>query len=285
MIARMIEPHVVFILSTNYAGSHLLLQLLAAHPCCAGVGELHNYRKFRERGSRSGNVVNDYLEHPAFAALDALPEADWHARIFERLQATQPALTHLIDNSKRSEWAARFEPARSRYVHLLRDPRALVSRWLDSYDTPRALAGQRRRVLRRRPWLAGRLDPVRVYVEKWLLANRAISRFVARRAGTARVTYRDLASSTSATLTQLMPAFGLSFETAQLDYGAAGSALGTRKRDYQDAARDSVIALDLRWQERLGAQQRRAVETHVALARYLAELGLELADDGLTARR
>ncbi len=280
-----LHPQVVFILSTNYAGSHLLAQLLAAHSRCASVGELHNYGKFRGRGSRSGNVVNDYLTHPVFAGLAEVPVGQWHGLLFERLQAGQPALSHLIDNSKRPEWARRFPSEASRAVHLVRDPRALVSRWLRTYDTGRAFRAQRRRVRRQRPWLALRgLDPVDVYLEKWLIANGRITAFIHRRPGAGPVSYRDLARQTAASLEALMPSLGLAYEPAQIDYGARDSALGTRKREYLDSSRQSRIELDLRWQDHLSADQRRRIETNRSVRRYLESIGLVLVDDGLTAK-
>lgn len=276
-------PQVVFILATNYAGSHLLAHLLAAHSRCAGVGELHNYRKFRRRGSRSGNVVDDYGEHPAFAGLDALPVGAWHPRIFERLQPHRPQLSHLIDNSKRPGWARRFPAASSYAVHLIRDPRALVSRWLRTYENERAWRRERRRVLQRRPWrLLAASDPVEVYVQKWLIGNDAISRFAARRRS-ALVTYRDLAQATAESLERLMPRLGLHYEPRQLDFGAHGILLGTRKRDYRDAAERSAIELDLRWREHLSAAERTRVERHRGVQRHLSALGLVMTEEGLTA--
>jgi hypothetical protein len=282
MMRRMDPPRIVFILSTNYAGSHLLAQLLAAHSRCAGVGELHNYRKFRERGSRSGNVVNDYLEHPAFAGLDTLPVRQWHGRIMERLREQDPRLSHLVDNSKRPAWARRFPVADSYSVHLLRDPRALVSRWINTYETPSQVRSQRLRVLRRKPWaIGGVADTVGIYVEKWLIANRAISRHLVGRKG-AVVTYRDLALTTEATLRNLMPSLDLTFEPEQLHYGAAEGHLGTRKRDYLNAAECSVIQIDLRWRDHLSVSERSMVECHRGVNRYLRSLGLRMTDEGLT---
>lgn len=277
------KPRVVFILSTNYSGSHLLAQLLAAHSLCAGVGELHNYRKFRERGSRSGNVVDDYLDHPAFAGLDRLPVAAWHQTIAERLRPGREDLSHLIDNSKRPSWAKRFPEVSSYYVHLIRDPRALVARWMRTYGAD-AHRRQRRRVLRRRPWvLTEAADPTAVYLHKWLLSNHAITRFLQRRERASVVTYRDLALKTEATLSRLMPAFDLRFEPGQIDYGSAVAALGTRKREYQDAAAQSAIEIDRRWQEELDDAQRRRIEEHRGVRRYLSALGLTMTEDGLSA--
>lgn len=286
MIQGMNPPAVVFVLSTNYAGSHLLAQLLAAHSRCAGVGELHNYRKFRGRGSRSGNVVDEYREHPVFQGLEALPEAQWHARIMARLRAERPGLTHLVDNSKRPDWMRRCSAGRAYPVYLLRDPRALVSRWLKTFDSPMALAQQRRRVLRRRPWAAGAYgDAIDLYLEKWLLGNRAISRFLRRR-GTGRpvplVTYRDLTRSTATVLAELMPALGLYYEPRQLDYGARQQVAGTRKRDYLRATRQSMIRIDLRWREHLSRRQLERIERHAGVQRFLRAQRIVMTDEGLS---
>lgn len=285
MICPMNRPTVIFVLSTNYAGSHLLSQLLAAHSRCAGVGELHNYDKFRGRGSRSGNVVDDYRDHPAFADLNGRPVSDWHRLIGERLAAERPGLTHLVDNSKRPDWARRCAVIGDAYVHLLRDPRALVSRWLATYDTAQTLAAQRRRVLRRNPWLMLRgPGAVDVLAGKWLAANRRIDRFLRRRGPQVRLTYLDLARQPAATLQGAMPPLGLEFEPGQLDYGSADGALGTRKRDYLAASRESRIEVDLRWQQALDPVDRATVENHRAIRRYLAGHGLTLTADGLTRR-
>lgn len=279
------HPQVVFILSTNYAGSHLLSHLLAAHSRCAAVGELHNYRKFRERGSRSGNVENDYLDHPAFAGLDALPVRRWHQEIYDRLKSGQPDLACLIDNSKRPGWARRFPAETARPLHLLRDPRALVSRWLRTDGTGLEVRRQRRRMLRRRPWnLAMPADAVTTYLQKWLITNQVISRFLGPLAPVNLVTYLDLAGQTGPTLETLMPTLGLTFEAGQLDYGA-NPPLGTRKREYVAAARASAITLDQRWREHLSASDIQRIEADRAVRAYLQNLGLRWAEDGLTRRR
>lgn len=39
------KKQIVYILSTNYAGSHFLALMLASHSRCASVGEVHQLRK------------------------------------------------------------------------------------------------------------------------------------------------------------------------------------------------------------------------------------------------
>ncbi|MEZ5561201.1 MAG: sulfotransferase [Pseudomonadales bacterium] len=279
----MAQPAVIFILSTNYSGSHLLAQLLAAHSRCASVGELHNYRKFTRRISRSGNVAHDYLSSSLFAGLDSLPENTWHRTIFERLQLRDPQASHLIDNSKRVQWVRAVQASCASHVLLLRDPRALVSRWLRTYSGPRQEQRQRRRLLRRRPWWLGRLDdPVDLYLHKWLLANTRLRRFVAGSPSAATLTYRDLVVRTEPTLTDLMPRLGLAFEPGQLRYGTAGTVLGTRKRDYVQHAARSEIVPDLRWQHDLTPAQQARIVGNRALRHFLAQDRLRMVEDGLT---
>ena len=284
-------PQVVFILSTNYAGSHLLSQLLSAHSACVAVGELHNYRKYREFRTRRDderNVVDDYETNPMFDGLDALPENARHHHIFENLRARQPAVSTLIDNSKKPAWPRRVGLAGSfdsRFVHLIRDPRALVRRWLSSYATTRVRRRQRIKLARTNPRHLLRAcvgSDADVYLYKWLSANRDITRFLEEVDETAPVvTYHDLAVAPHATLQRLMPCWGLDFEPAQLDYGRAAQS-GTRKRDYLALAADSGIVFDTRWRNELTAEQRRTIETNREAKQYLARLGIRMTDEGLT---
>ena len=278
---------VVFILSTNYSGSHLLSQLLGAHSSCRSVGELHNFRKYTSRRDRERDVEDDFSTDPIFAGLDALPEREWHRHIFRNLDAQNTrSITTLIDNSKRCTWASRFDDREvtQRYIHLIRDPRALVRRWMTTHATERSLRRQRVRLARAAPRFlktAIWADDVLVYVYKWLVTNQRITEFLARRDPSARVvTYRDLALAPRETLERLMGSLALPFEPQQLNYGAAIS--GTRKRRYMEHSRKSRIALDTRWQQDLSNEQRAAIETNRFVVDYLASLSLKMTSDGLT---
>jgi hypothetical protein len=209
----------------------------------------------------------------------------WHQEIYTRLKAGQPDLAYLIDNSKRPTWARRFPVDTARPLHLLRDPRALVSRWLRTHGAGLEVRHQRRRMLRRRPWLfAMPTDAVTTYLQKWLLTNQSISRFLGPLAAVNLVTYLDLAGQPGPTLETLMPTLGLAFEAGQLDYGAT-APLGTRKREYAAAARASAINLDQRWREHLSAGDIQRIEADRAVRAYLQNLGLRWTEDGLTRRR
>jgi hypothetical protein len=277
---------VVFVLSTNYAGSHLLAQLIGAHSRCLSIGELRNFEKLRQRARTDRNVVSDYASNPLFAGLDACPPEAWHRRIFENAQAHRPGVTTLVDNSKRIEWAARCAKSadvRAVYVHLLRDPRALVRRWRATYGTRSEQRSQRRRLARRRPGrvVSALFAPIEiVYALKWLETNRSISEFCARRGPCTTVLYEELARDPRAALARLMPALGLDYEPGQLEYGRVAHA-GTLKREYLGASARSLVAVDERWRDELAAGLSARIVGMPALREYVASLGLTLDDGGL----
>src|SRR5262245_1032555 len=278
---------VVFILSTNYSGSHLLSQLLGAHSSCRSVGELHNFRKYTSRRDPDRDVEDDFSTDPIFAGLDALPEREWHRQIFRNLDAQGTrSITTLIDNSKRPRWASRFDDREitQRYIHLIRDPRALVRRWLTTHATRESLPRQRVRLARAAPrflktamWGAD----VHVYGYNCLVMNRRITDLLAGGDRSACVvTYRDLARAPRETLERLTISLGLPFEPQRLDYGAAIS--GTRKRRYMEHSRQSLIVHDTRWQLELSIEQRATIETNRFVLDYLRSLSLKMTNDGLT---
>ena len=280
---------VVFILSTNYSGSHLLAQLLGSHSQCLSIGELHNFGKLRDRVRTDRDVVNDYATNPLFAGLSDCPPGDWHARIFANSRAYRPNVTTMIDASKRVAWAERCAAAGAFdavYLHLLRDPRAIVRRWLATYGSRRARCSQRRRLLRQSASsIATAFGPFdRVLLRKWVLANAAISEFVATQRKTRLVLYDDVARRASATLTGLMPVLGLGFEPSQLEYGRVAHA-GTLKRAYLGASARSLIAPDLRWRDELPVSVIERIERSRTAAEYLARIGVELTADGLRRSR
>ena len=280
---------VVFILSTNYSGSHLLAQLLGSHSRCLSIGELHNYSKLRDRLRRDRDIVNDYATNPLFDGLGDRTESQWHARIFENSRAYRPTITALVDNSKRVAWAERFLESAfdAVYLHLLRDPRAIVSRWLATYDTSRARRSQRRRLARRQPSLVATalLRPIDVVLaQKWVLANAAITEFLSTRSRTAVVLYDELSQRTAPALAALMPTLGLEFEAGQLEYGRVAHA-GTLKRAYLGASARSLIAPDLRWRDALPANVIGRIDRSRPILDYLAKIGVELDADGLRRLR
>jgi hypothetical protein len=279
---------VVFVLASNYSGSHLLAAALGAHPSCADIGELRNLPKFTRRSGRNrSGTESDYAAAPLFTGLPELPTSAWHLRVLERIRGDAPAVTVLVDNSKRLDWISRLatsDAIEARPVHLLRDPRALARRWRDDFRAEGAAGRIRLREARRNPWSAPSIltgPEMRVYGYRWLRENRAIGDFLDRGFPAApRLAYEELVADPAATLTALMPRLGLSFDPAQLDYGRAPQ-LGTRKLAWQEARAESAWRPDLRWREETSDAEREAVESLAPLGALLARFGFEMRDRGL----
>jgi hypothetical protein len=291
--ARGIRPRVssvpvIFILSGNYAGSHLLARLLGAHPRCADIGELRNLPKFsRRRGPNASGTAAAFAESPLFEGfLEDSPD-HWHERLLARIRREDPGVNVLIDNSKRVDWVDRFVGGSNldvRCVHLLRDPRALVRRWQQTFDRP---ARRRRIRLRevRRQWRNGlrilRAPEPEMLAWRWLRENREISAWLQRHRPLARrLSYLELLEDPEGTLRRLMPALGLDYHVDQLEYERSPQ-YGTRKADWSAVAESGPLRPDLRWQRELDAAARDAVTSLPELREHLAELGYGFAERGL----
>ena len=278
---------VVLILSTPHAGSHLLSQLLGAHSQCISIGELHNYKKFRDR-PKERNVIDNYSEDPIFADLDQLPRSAWHATVLQRAKQRDPALTTLVDNSKRVQWCAQLRRSNGldlRPVHLIRDPRALVRYWFRTYTDPRRVRQQRIRHARMAPLSAFHLltcSELDLYIGKWVIRNKEISDMLGKmRHPENVVSYHDLATRAASELPRVDAFLGLPYERDQLDYGKAEQH-GTLKREYQDASEASAITFDTRWTEDLARDQIDYISNHRRILDYLHSIGLELGPRGIT---
>lgn len=282
-------PRAVIILGTNYSGSHLLSHLLSAHPDCLGVGELHRYQQLVE-GSKRAPVVSEYDSSPIFSGLSGVPVEQWYATLSGRFaESERIASPVIIDNSKKVKWARRVASAQDldlRLVHLIRDPRALVLRWLNTYDTDKRRRTQRLRVAKRVPSRAAQIlagDWVNVFIYKWLRANRQISRFLADSDYPHRtVTYHDMVFDTEPMLQRLMPELGLTFEKCQLMFGEA-SNFGTTKTAHFESVQQSEIRPDLKWHTQLDPSAAASVVSNGDVVSYLAGMGLRCAEDGLVA--
>ena len=278
---------VIFILSGNYAGSHLLARLLGAHPVCADIGELRNLPKFSQRpGSNASGTAAAFDKSPLFDGFLERPPEGWHAVLLARIRRQEPDVEVLVDNSKRIDWVDRFvakPKVEVRCVHLLRDPRALVGRWQRTFDRP----ARRRIRLReaRREWRNGvrilRAPQSEMFAWRWLRENREIHAWLLRHHPRApRLSYLELLEDPERTLRRLMPALGLDFDAAQLEYGRSPQ-YGTRKTTWNVPAGAGPPQPDLRWQGELDAQARAAVTNLPELQDHLAELGYRLAARGL----
>ena len=286
-IGPMTPVPVIFILSGNYAGSHLLARMLGAHSSCADIGELRNLPKFSRRtGPNASGTAAAFADSPLFADfLEHAPDR-WHKMLLGRIQHQDRRVEVLVDNSKRIDWVDRFlanPEVDLRCVHLLRDPRALVGRWQRTFDR----RARRRIRLReaRRQWRQGlrilRAPEPEMFAWRWLRENREIAAWLQRHQPRApRLSYLELVENPVRTLRRLMPALGLDHQATQLEYGRSPQ-YGTHKTEWSAATESGSLRPDLRWQREFDAAARDAVTSLPELQDHLADLGYRFAERGL----
>lgn len=277
------ERTVAFILSTNYAGSHFASLMIGSHSKAAHVGEVCHLRK-----ARTGKAICSRCGSVDKCALFRDIRPDTVARAYDILFGALPATTTLIaDNSKKPDWAERFldHPGfRKKFIHLIRDPRALVRRWDTAY-TPAQLRTLRRRWTLREPatflplLFAGKR---RLMLAKWLVQNQRISRFL-RTHGLDHVvvTYRDLALDTAPEMTRIMRFLDLDYEPRQNEYWTVDHH-GSQKDGYAWVKSEQRSFIDTRWKEYFDAAEQESIVTDRNVVKYLADLRLRVTPDGLT---
>jgi hypothetical protein len=281
------DRHLVFILSTNYSGSHYASLMIGSHSLATHVGEVCHLRKQKVTKpicARCGDAESCEL----FRGIG--PETI--DRAFEILFSKLPPEKSLIvDNSKKVDWAARFldRPGwRIKVVHLIRDPRALVRRWDVMYKTPRQVWKQRWRRMRREPaWFFRYLTVPkrRLWLYKWLAQNRYITELIrSRRPDSLLVTYEDLAADPSREVRRIMEWAGFEFEPEQVEYWRVDHH-GSQKTDYEWVKTEKRRFSDARWKEYLSPREQAAFAADPHVLRYLAEIGVRITPDGLTLRK
>lgn len=261
----MVDRTVVFILSCTRSGSTWLSLMLGSNSRSAYGGELnHTYGSKQvpcsictERGVRCP-IYDDRSEVRAKHVHDLL------------LRRTGKDV--LVDNSKTLSWSGKhlsLEGVQRKYIHLLRDPRAVVYSW-------RA---------RRRP--KGH--------ERWMKKNYDIRDFLSGNQLDYRiVTYNELAQRTDETLTELCCWLGLKYEAKQKEYwkfehhgagknGATAAYLNAYtspdKEFYEQAKRTRFH--DLRWRDGLSLEEQTAIVGDPEMQIFLSEFQLGLSDAGL----
>ncbi len=275
---------IVFILSTNYAGSHFLSLMLGSNPGARHIGEAKAFRKKkRNPGKTYCSLCGSEDRCPLFRSVTP----DTIRDIFDIIFTNAPAGTEvLVDISKKPFWAQRFlhdSRYHKKYIHLVRDPRALIRRWILTYDG-RHLS-QRFKAVRSRP---SKCIPLMlrglwyVYLYKWLIQNREITAFLREHAPAYRiVTYRDLAIETERTLSDITEWIGLDFRRDQLEYWKFEHH-GTQKRGYDRVRQDGRSYFDDRWKDFLSPEIKKAITENGSILAYLREQGLVFTEKGLT---
>jgi hypothetical protein len=275
---------VVLILSTNYAGSHYLSLMLGSHSRAMHIGEIHRVREGRTVSlDRVCWMCRDKGFCPIFSDIPPAEARRTYDIIFSRID---PKVDMLIDNSKNARgWAELFfgnDTFQRKYIHLIRDPRALVRRWLLAEPVGKHDRNRLWKMMRNFPSQALRFpfaSRETVLTYQWLQQNRQITRQIQQNHLDAQVvTYRDLARDPAGEIRRLVEGIGLPFEPAQLDYWNFEHH-GTQKKDY---AGKNERVFDLRWQKDLPKPVQDRIASNPDIRGYLAKIGVKMTDEGLT---
>jgi hypothetical protein len=273
---------VVYILSTPYAGSHFLSLQLGSHTKAMHLGELKILRKGppKEDQRECRFELGEVFQGIGPENIDQVYDI-----IFSRIDSNIEAL---IDASKMVHgWADRFlgnQNYNFKFLHLIRDPRALVRRWLQQTNLKRRLS-LRLRLIRTYPDMAPYVlaaDMPMLFAYNWLMHNRRISDFIRQHGLDGHVvTYRDLALDPATEVQRLMHWIGLEYEPPQLEYWNF-EHIGTQKRAYEWVKEKKTKHFDCRWKTDLPANVQNRVINNRLIKAYIKQLGLQVAEDGLT---
>lgn len=274
------DKQIVYILSTNYAGSHFLALQLGSHSGCVSVGELHHFRWGAHKRPRACKQCETDTDCPVLKGLDDIPVSQYYSKIFENLSAYNSKATTLIENSKKPRWAAHFLNSREfrmKYIHLIRDPRALIRRWMldekDFWEQTKTRWRTARRC-RRHAWEILRGDPINVYLWKWLYQNKCITRFINDNHLDAQlVTYHDLVFEPDRILSDLMRWIGFEYQPAQKEYWKFVHH-GSFKSMYMQPPSDGSRVFDQRWKSFLPESAQQAAVNHEYVNAYIKEINL-----------
>jgi hypothetical protein len=277
-----VKKKIVYILFTNFAGSHYLSLLLGSNSRALHAGELFQLGRPAEKRK----LQEVYLKETE--VLDGIG-IDNISQVYDIIcSRVDPQVEVLVDTSKIVRgWADRFvndDRYERLYIHLIRDPRALVRRWLLGRGLKRQLH-YRWKVMRAwhrlRPFAEWASTP-RLWTYRWLLENRRITDFIKEHHVNATlVTYRDLATQTEAEVRRLTEWMGLAYEPGQLEYWNR-EHIGTEKRGYEWVKKQKTRYFDLRWKTDLPVDLQERICGDGLVVDYLRELGLGFTEDGLT---
>ncbi len=275
------KKKLVFILSSNYSGSHLLSLMLGSHSRAEHLGELKNLVK----ASGGCHICEDPEVCQLFHGIRQLPKKELYETLFSRVPE---GVEMLIDASKKPEWFQSFiddERYDVRLIHLVRDPRALARRWLIRFDEKGISKRERLKQLRKNPRHFFKIlfaNILNVVMYKWCRQNREIMEFVESSDKPVKVvTYRSIAIEPDKTLAELCEFLGVEYEPGQKDYWKFPHH-GTEKPEYKKGGLNgNKTYFDTRWKAFLSAEQVRLIESHSAVGDLLQRLGLKISAEGL----
>ncbi|MCK4508329.1 MAG: hypothetical protein KAU27_07315 [Desulfuromonadales bacterium] len=276
---------IVYIMSSNYSGSHFLSLIIGSHSHFQHIGEIKWLRKDKTKDSRVlCGICGGHEDCPVFSGISAGKIDNVYEDIFSNVG---PEIFGLVDTSKKTFWAERFlqdQRYEKKFIHLIRDPRALVRRWF--LDEERSLLQERIKLMKsslRNLKVALSGDKLDVYVGKWLRQNLKIADFISQnRLDAFTVTYHDLVKHEDQTLAKLMQWLGCEYEPGQADYWNF-THHGSTKSEYEWVNQKKTKHFDCRWKDSLNSEQRERVINHKEIVGFLQQTGINIAEDGLTA--
>jgi hypothetical protein len=273
----------VFILSSNYSGSHFLSLLLGSHSKALHLGETKNLIKEGINCYKCG-VLNDCH---LFKGIQELTTNELYPTLFNR---AGEQINLLIDTSKKTEWAIKFINNQADYdikvIHLMRDPRALMRRWKNKYTSLLSQLNQRRKMLKVFPEKTLKLifsSQNNIYLFKWLNQNQEIIDFTKQYSlDTKTITYHDLTLNPEKELSKLMSWLDTNYEASQLKYWEFEHH-GTQKRQYDWVKKQQTTShVDLRWKEELTPNQSETVFNSSEFNTFIESQNLAQIENGLS---
>lgn len=275
---------IIYIMSSNFSGSHFLSLMLGSHSRFQHIGEIKWLRKIGTDSARSlCGFCQGHERCPVLSGISPENVDNVYDLIFSNVG---PDIDGLIDTSKKIFWAEKFltdQRYEKKFIHLVRDPRALVRRWL--LDENRSIIRERLKLVRhsgrnlRKALLGDILD---IYVGKWLRQNQTIIDFIAKnQLDVYNVTYHDLVKHEEQTLSNLIEWLGCSYEPGQADYWNFIHH-GSTKSEYEWVNQKKIKHFDCRWKEFLSEDQKQRVVSNDGVKNLLQQLGVAMVDDGLT---
>lgn len=277
------KKKLIFILSSNYSGSHFLSLMLGSHSQGVHLGELKNVYKMG--GFDECYVCQSGTECELFNGISEHEINDLYDFLYARVDKET---AFLVDASKKPRWFKEFVNL-SDYeiflIHLVRDPRALARRWLMRFSEKKTGLRERIKQIRKNPSKAVQLlfgDNLTICLYKWISQNRDIVSFI-EESGLPykRVTYKQLATETDQALESIFDLVGLQYEKGQKDYWNF-SHHGSQKADYQWINNQGGgTYFDQRWREYLNSDQIKRIENHRDLQMFLKSIEVEFSQQGL----
>jgi len=277
------KKKLIFILSSNYSGSHFLSLLLGSNTKAEHLGELKNlYKGQSEARCYKCNNLNSC---DLFSGVDRMPKKDLYEELFLRVNEEVEVL---IDASKKPKWFKDFVGDVRydvRLIHLIRDPRALARRWLMRFEEKNIGLRERIKQWRKRPYklfLFIFCDLLTICIYKWVSQNMEIASFVRKSGLPSKViTYRELALETDSILGDICKWVDIEYEPQQKRYWEF-SHHGTQKHEYEWVREQGGAQIfDQRWKSYLNKEQIERVENGRVIKDLLGELSLNICTEGL----